>query len=125
MLEHLSPDFRFRKIAPYGIPYSASLPNGYIVWRKGTGDNYELLHIRTYVKGKGTGRELLRLMLLSLRKNPPYATVFGFTRVSNESKGWYEAMGFDMTVVKGVYAEGSAIVFSQTYDKLMERHCNE
>lgn len=98
------------------------LENGYIIWRRGTGDNVELLHLRTYEKGKGTGKELLKDMLLSLKARPPYCTVFGFTRVSNEARGWYEAMGFELSVVKGVYADGEAIVFSQTYEKLCEIH---
>lgn len=95
--------------------------NGFIVWRKGTGNNTELLHIKTYVPGQGTGRQLVLRMLAMLRYAKPYCTVFGFTRSCNlNSQKFYEALGFELSEVKGVYADGTAIVFSQTYEKLLE-----
>lgn len=99
-------------------------PNGYIVWRRGTGDNVELLHLRVGEKRRGTGRSLLCRMLEKLRADPPYATVFLFTKVDNaDAIAFYEAMGFVGTKVSGVYDAGTAVVFSARYDDLLRRHC--
>jgi ribosomal protein S18 acetylase RimI-like enzyme len=93
---------------------------GYVVWRRGTGGNVELLHLRA---AQGHGRRLLRRMLDGLASDPPYCTVFGFTRVGNvTAQGFYKAMGFTLTQVAGVYADGSAVVFSQTFEKLKAIH---
>lgn len=95
--------------------------NGYIAWRRGTGDNVELLHLKTFSSGKGTGRELVKAMLNKLKENPPYATVFGFTRsVNMEAQRFYRSMGFNLSPVEGIYADGSAVLFSQTFKKLLE-----
>jgi hypothetical protein len=112
-----------RDVVPFSKVEFNTMDNGYIVWRRATGNNVELLHIRTYVPGKGTGRLLIQSMLRELQKNPPYATVFGMTRVSNHrAKSFYTGMGFTLSKVNGIYADGEAIVFSQSYSKLMEIH---
>lgn len=99
------------------------IENGYIVWRRGTGNNVELLHIRTFSPGKGTGKELVIRMLKALLECPPYATIFGFTRTVNESsQSFYKALGFELSEVTGVYDDGSAIVFSQRFKTLLEIH---
>ena len=98
---------------------------GWIVWRWGTGRNVELLHLKTRARGRGHGRELIVDMLrkISDSKRPPYATIFGFTRKSNDgAQGFYEAMGFTCTPVLGVYADGEAILFSAPYVDLLEKH---
>lgn len=96
-------------------------PNGYIVWRRGTGNNVELLHLKTFSSGRGTGRKLVNSMLSALKENPPYATVFGFTRSVNiEAQKFYRSLGFTLSPVEGVYGDGSAVLFSQTFEKLLE-----
>lgn len=108
-------------VAPFTKVWMVQRPNGYIVWRRGTGDNVELLHLRTFSPGKGTGRELVKAMLKKLLDRPPYATVFGFTRTVNlASQEFYKALGFELTEVKGVYADGTAVLFSQTFKILLE-----
>lgn len=95
---------------------------GYIIWRLGTGDNTELLHIRTFEKGQGYGRKLVYMMLDRLKWNPPYHSIFGFTRVSNvEAQNFYGALGFELQETKGVYADGRAILFWQSYEELLKR----
>jgi ribosomal protein S18 acetylase RimI-like enzyme len=95
--------------------------NGYIVYRRATGDNIELLHIKTHVPGQGTGRGLVLAMLQELKDDPPYESVFGFTRAGNiGSQSFYKALGFDLSSVKGVYADGHAVLFSQKYTTLLE-----
>lgn len=90
---------------------------GYIVWRVGTGENVELLHIRVHDKRKGYGSQLINEMMDKLKQNPPYATVFGFTRTSNnEAHEFYKANGFTLTKVDGVYKDGTAVLFSKNYD---------
>lgn len=96
---------------------------GHIVWRTGTGGNEELLHIRAYEPGYGHGTFLLGKMLERLLDEPPYATVFGFTRTSNaEALEFYRRSGFVLSTVAGVYADGDAVVFSQTYAELCRLH---
>lgn len=108
-------------IKPYIGIHLIEHANGYIAWRRGTGDNVELLHLRTFSPGKGTGRELVTAMLRKLLERPPYATVFGFTRTVNKaSQEFYKALGFELTEVKGVYADGTAVLFSQTFKTLLE-----
>lgn len=95
--------------------------DGYIVWRRGTGENVELLHIKSARSGGGSA--LLIKMLEKLKENPPYSTVFGFTRTGNtKAIAFYWRMGFTCSPVAGVYAEGSAMVFSAQYVDLCKRH---
>jgi ribosomal protein S18 acetylase RimI-like enzyme len=100
--------------------------DGLLAWRRGTGDNVEITYLRVYEQGQGCGRRLLGKMVDRLRERPPYATVFGFTRTSNTgAQVFYEKMGFTLSPVRGVYADGSAVVFSANYADLLERHCGE
>ena len=110
------------------VPYSRvgwyEDPTGYVVWRTGTGDNTELLHVHTdrAVKGRGCGRKLVYEMLDRLRDEPPYWSVFGFTRVSNdEARAFYAALGFNLHEVPGVYADGRAVLFEAPYAELVRR----
>jgi ribosomal protein S18 acetylase RimI-like enzyme len=113
--EHVQP---YREVGHY------QCHNGFIVWRVGTGGNVEILHLKTETARQKTGTHLLKTMLERLKERPPYATIFGFSRVSNEAAhAFYRAMGFELTRVKGVYDEGAAVVFSARYSDLMERHC--
>lgn len=97
--------------------------NGYVVWRMGTGGNTELLHLYAYPSLRGHGKALLKGMLKELLRDPPYATVYGFCLGKNESAcKFYKAVGFTITFVDGVYAEGGAYVFSGDYKRLKEFH---
>lgn len=101
--------------------------SGYIVWRRGTGDNVELL----YIKGteKGEGYRLFLSMLHALKRDPPYegkGTVFGFTRESNlNAMAFYDRQGFSLSRVRGVYAEGTAVCFSARWVDLLRHHFGE
>lgn len=112
-------DFLGRYVTPFeGVSYIYKEDKGYIVWRLGTGDNVELLHIRTFKKGLGYGRQLFYGMLNGVKT---YYSVFGFTRVGNqEAHAFYGALGFNLQTVSGLYQEGSAILFWQSYEKLLE-----
>ena len=91
--------------------------SGYIVWREGTGNNVELLHIRTFEKGKGYGRKLVYAMLNTM--SPPYYSIFGFTRTSNiEAQNFYAVLGFKLQPIEGVYKDGNGFLFWQSYDLL-------
>jgi hypothetical protein len=110
-------------VRPYQAVHYHRGPEGYIVWRRGTGGNVELLHL--HANEPGGGKRLLAAMLSRLLDCPPYATVFGFTRAGNvRGQQFYLDNGFDLTTVKGVYADGSAVVFSQSFDRLLELHVN-
>lgn len=116
-------------LVDYAQVYAERTENGYITWRRGTGGNVELLHIKTREKGRGEGLRLLRLMLKKLKDNPPYdgaGTVFGFCRLSNvDALSWYDRAGFDISQVRGVYAEGVAACFSAPYALLIELHLKD
>lgn len=93
---------------------------GWIMWRYGTGGNVELTDIHTTERGKGHGRQLFYVMLDALRADPPYYSVFGFTRVSNEeARAFYAALGFRLHEVPGVYADGRAVLFEAPYADLV------
>ena len=97
--------------------------DGYISWRWGTGDNVELTHLRSAEPGNGQGRKLLRSMLAALKNDPPYCTVFGFTRTCNKvAQAFYQDMGFVLSPVEGVYADGDAVLFSANYVDLCRLH---
>lgn len=94
--------------------------HGYIVWRLGTGGNVELLHIKAEPRGRGHGRRLFYQMLERLRESPPYHSIYGFTRVSNEeARAFYGALGFCLQEVAGVYADGRAVLFWAPYEVLV------
>ena len=116
-------------VEPFERVYHHYSPEkGFIVWRFGTGRNIELLHIRSFALRKGFGRQLMYKMLDALVDSPPYFSVFGFTRVSNErAAGFYEALGFNLQPIKGLYADGEAMMFWQSYEvllKLRQKHEN-
>ena len=115
--------FRSDYLDPFqDLDYRYIADRGFIVWRPGTGNNVELLHIRTFEKGKGWGKGLLDLMLNDLKRDPPYYSIFGFTRVGNlEAQKFYGALGFKLQEVNGLYKEGSAVLFWQSYKSLVER----
>jgi ribosomal protein S18 acetylase RimI-like enzyme len=115
-------EFRKTYLTPFGKTEYIWSKDGYIVWRLGTGGNVELLHIRSFIKGKGVGRRLVHLMLLELKKKPPYHSVYGFTRVANENAVcFYKALGFHVEIVDGPYQKGKAVLFSQSYKVLLRR----
>lgn len=108
-------------VQPYrDCPWILFPERGFIVWRLGTGANVELLHVRAFERRKGHGRRLVYAMLEELRATPPYHSVFGFTRVSNErAAAFYSALGFRLQPVKGLYADGEAVMFWREYSELL------
>lgn len=96
---------------------------GYVLWRRGTGDNVELTHLYAWPPRRGHGRRLLVRMLETLRTQPPYATVYGFTRYGHRgAQDFYAGVGFTLSYVEGVYGEGYATLFSCRYDELLALH---
>ena len=113
-----------KHVCPYEeVDYYEIEGEGYIVWRRGTGDNVEMLHLKAERTLEGIGSRLIKAMLVRLRLDrPPYETVYGFCRTNNfQAIGFYERLGFDISVVKGVYRDGDAVVFSAKYKDLCER----
>lgn len=115
-------EFQEKYVKPFNDLSYIYDERGWIVWRTGTGENVELLHIRVHEKRKGHGKGLVQEMLKKLEGNPPYYSVFGFTRVSNEeAQSFYRALGFDLSEIPGIYKDGRAILFSQEYEKLISQ----
>lgn len=111
-----------KHLDPFKMIGSIENEFGYIVWRVGTGGNVELLHISASKIRQGYGTQLVKQMVFALNENPPYHTVFGFTRtVNNTAIQFYESLGFRLTLVEGVYRDGHAILFSQPYEDLLKR----
>lgn len=117
--------FKAKYLTPYSdIQYEYEPALGWIVWRLGTGENIELLHIRSHVVRKGHGRVLFYRMLSLIEKSKvkPYHSIFGFTRVSNLcAKEFYTSVGFNIQPIDGLYKDGSAIMFWQEYTELLKR----
>jgi len=98
---------------------------GFIVWRYATGKNIELLHIKTFEKRKGYGKDLFIRMLKMINDQfeHPYHSIFGFTRVKNkEAKMFYKALGFKIHKVKGVYQDKKCKIFEAPFKKLLKKH---
>lgn len=95
-----------------------------IQWRRGTGDNVELTHIRVSAPRKGIGRALFIGMLETLRKNPPYRTIYGFTLADRPNAlAFYMAMGFSVTHVDDIYEPASGTyLFVGDYKELCKLH---
>lgn len=95
---------------------------GYIVWRLGTGENIELLHVRSFQPGKKLGVRIVRAMLREIgKRKPPFYSVWGFALASNETAiRWYQSMGFNTEECAGPYKGGPSIVFWQSFEKLCE-----
>lgn len=112
---------RKKYVEPFTYVHHYESDDGYIVWRLGTGNNCELLHLKSLKEGGAT--KLLKVMLKELKKNPPYATVFGFTLSSNDkARAFYRNAGFTLSGVNGIYADGVAVVFSANFNDLCQRH---
>ena len=95
---------------------------GFIVWRMGTGNNVELLHIKASEVRKGHGASLLKGMVKQLQDNPPHHSVFLFTRTGNESaKKFYEKFGFTLVDVGDLYAEGGTTIGVVSFAELKRR----
>ena len=117
-------DFYKKYLVPYQNLDFVFLPDeGFIVWRIGTGENAELLHIRTFHKKKGIGKKLVLSMIDKLKYQKPYHSIFGFTRVDNiEAQRFYSALGFNIEHVNGIYKDGQCKLFWASYDELYDKY---
>lgn len=100
---------------------------GYIVWRRGTGGNLEILFIEAANPGNGQGRELVRLMVEYLTRTnaAPYHSVFAFRLGSREEAGrFYRSLGFRGVLVgsprgeRGVYRDDETYLHWVPWDEL-------
>lgn len=92
---------------------------GYIVWRLGTGENIELLHIRTFSQGKGHGGWLIKSMIFDLKNSPPYYSIFGFSLASNvRAIGMYRKAGFKIIECPFPYKYDKSIIFCESFVNL-------
>lgn len=95
---------------------------GFIVWRLSTGENVELLHIKTFVRSSGYASELVREMVKRLIKKPPFFSIFGFALASRVYlKEVYTHLGFHVTDnIKAPYKDDSSFIFWRSYEELKE-----
>lgn len=115
-------DFYSYYIEKYLPQYFMFFPGvGYIVWRFGTGENVELLHIRSFKTGHGFGQRFVKCMLRELKKTPPYYSVYGMTLASNlPAIKLYEKLGFITMECPFPYKEGNSVVFYQEFEILCQ-----
>lgn len=115
-------EFGIQYVQPYRNPHRIYNNTGWIVWRKGTGLNTELLHIRTFEPGNGHGRLLFYDMLDMVEATGgTYHSVYGFTNSDNtEAQAFYSALGFGLYRIPNVYKTGTAILFSQKISRLKQ-----
>lgn len=115
-------EFRTRYLTPFErLSHLYEPERGFIVWRQGTGDNTELLHIKAAELRRGHGRWLVYRMLEHLEREPPYHSVYGYTRVSNRrAQAFYESLGFRCQRLEGIYRDGQAVLFWRDYQGLLE-----
>ena len=120
-------DFIDRYISPFeNLSWVYDEDMGFIVWRMGTGNNTELLHIKTFEKRQGNGKKLFIKMLAKLTDSPPYYSIFGFTRSNNiEAHNFYKALGFNINKVDGLYSDGECRIFWAEFNKLTYKHLKE
>lgn len=116
-------EFHGHYVEKYLPQYYMFFPNrGYIVWRLGTGENVELLHIRSFETGHGLGQRLVKAMLRELKKNPPFHSVFGMTLASNSpAVKMYQNAGFNIMECPFPYKGGNSVVFYQSFDVLCQK----
>ena len=115
-------EFYGHYVKKYLPQYYMFFPNrGYIVWRFGTGENIELLHIRSFKTGQGLGQRLIKAMLREIKRHPPYHSVFGMTLASNTSAvKLYQKAGFNTMECPFPYKDWNSIVFYQSFDVLCQ-----
>ena len=112
-------------VREYLPQYYLFFPNkGYIVWRLGTGENIELLHVRAFKTGQGLGPRIIKEMLREIKKSRvPYYSVWGLLLASNEPMiKTYQKMGFNLHECPGPYKHGPSIMMWQSFEKLCEIH---
>lgn len=116
-------EFYGHYVKPYlDMDYIFVPEEGYVAWRRGTGENVEVLHIRAFKTGRGLGVLLAQAMIYELKKNPPYYSVFGFGLASNlpPQKVW-KKVGFDIEITKAPYKGGPAFLVSQSFEILVKK----
>lgn len=115
-------EFYGHYVQPYwGIEYIFDAKRGYIVWRVGTGENVEILHIRAFELRKGYATDLIRQFLIKIKSARPYYSVFGFMLATNAPViAMYRKMGFRITEVSDLYKGGQAVLITQQYDQLCQ-----
>ena len=106
-----------------GVFHVFDARRGYIVWRRGTGGNFEILHLRAFQLRRGYATSLIRQMLEQLKHNPPYFSIFVFMLGENKNaQGAYEALGFKLQRVRGLYKTDDAFIGTASYEVLCERY---
>lgn len=120
-------DFFSKYLVPFeGMQYRYFDDKGFIVWRRGTGDNVELLHLRSFEPRKGYATMLLKEMLSELKAHPPYFSVYGFGLLGRkDAVAAYKALGFKVEEVTGPYIHGPGFLFWASYKELVARHLGE
>lgn len=122
--EDYGSEFYIKKILPYtGVATLYQKGKGYVCWRRGTGLNIEILHLRVFKKRRGYATQLIRDMTECLaREMRPYHSVFVFCLANNAPAiAAYESFGFKMTKIDGLYKHDHAMIGWVKFEDLCEK----
>lgn len=110
---------RLKRYEKYELLY---LPDkGYIAWKIGTGENYEIILVESYGNHSGHGKEVFNQFLDKLQSNPPYESIYVFFRWNNKiAKNYYKKIGFKIKRLRGIYKDKLAGIGYNSYKNLYE-----
>lgn len=109
-------------IHPYEKIYTIQDQRGYLVWRHGTGNTVEILHLEASARRLGYGRSLVRHLLSDLYDSGfDVSTVYGFTRERLvQAQVFYVGIGFNLISLKDYYGDGGSVMFRQKFVDLFK-----
>lgn len=111
----MSPEFRERLKGYCGLQ-GIENEYGYIFWQQTTGENIEIVFVQVEERRKGHGTDLIRKMC---KKIKPFHSVIVYTREENSvARTFYEHLGFKGVIVKNLYKEGNAMLYTIPFKKL-------
>lgn len=118
-------EFR-QKLADFEGATGLYCDEGYIAWRRGTGDNLEMLLTEASEKGQGFGTELFRKMIYKIEETKedyyPYYTVYDWILGERvPAQKFFEKLGFKLFHLgHSVYRDDDTILAVIPYAKLKE-----
>jgi len=97
---------------------------GYMAWHLSTGENIEILFVEIHpsLRGQGLTSQLFAEFCQRAKLNPPYNSVFAFTRADNEiAHRMYLRFGFYLKRIPNLYKHLDAYLAVVNFQKLCEK----
>lgn len=111
------------RIKNYNLKYIYKENVGFIVWTMGTGDNYEVLLLRVKHQGRGDAKKLYREAVKLMMFNPPYHSVYAFTRTENAgANAFYTKFGWNrIDLDQCIYKDAGVVLYWIEWNELRDR----